>query len=213
LPFELVDATPPVCDLVSRALAAGPGIREAEGLLNTIQSGIAKANGPSRFLPVFEVRMAEGAFGAGPGDSMNWDNRWDMGLQARWDLSTFATAEAKQRAADARLRQASANLTDVRGKLTSGVYESRDTILSAREQLPLAQQRIKFARDAYQSYLTLRPQLEDKRTIIRELIENIRTLREAEFGYLDTISAYDRAQVRLILLLGPTAPPPGGHCP
>src|SRR5207244_12389442 len=86
-PFELIDARAPTCDLVTRAVAAGPGVRELEGLLNLLQNSIAKANGPARLLPVFEVRMAEGAFGAGPGDSLTWDNRWDLGLQARRDRS------------------------------------------------------------------------------------------------------------------------------
>jgi outer membrane protein TolC len=206
--FSLVDASAPACELAARALAAGPGVREAEGMLRLIQNSMAQAQGPSRFLPTFEVRMAEGAFGTGPGDSMNWDNRWDLNLQARWDLSGFATARSRQRAGESRLQQASLNLQDLRAKLTAGVDEARDAVGSTHEQLPLAEQRVRRTQDAYRLHNQARKEAEDKRPIIRELILNIRTLRESQNDYLQTLSAYDKAQLRLLLLLGPTAPPP-----
>ena len=58
-------ASPSVCDLVAKALEAGPGIRELQGLLGTISDGIAKSQGPGRFLPTVQLNMWEGAFGAG----------------------------------------------------------------------------------------------------------------------------------------------------
>jgi outer membrane protein TolC len=209
LPFDLIDASAPVCDLVGRAVAAGPGVRELEGLLGLIQNSIDQANGPSRLLPVFEVRMAEGGFGAGAGDSLTWDNRWDLGLQARWDLSGLATGKATQRLAESKLQQASLSLQDLRGKLTAGVQESREAVLRNRDQLPGAQKRIDLSADAYRLHNELLRQTEERRSlVVREMVQNIRMLREAEHEYLETLSAYDKAQVRLILLLGPTAPPP-----
>ena len=87
VPFSLVDATPPTCDLVAQALTNGPGVRELEALLGVIQNAIDKAQGCGKYLPTFQARMDEGAFGAGPGDSMSWDNRWDLVVQARWNLT------------------------------------------------------------------------------------------------------------------------------
>jgi hypothetical protein len=208
--FELIDATPAPCELVSRALAAGPGVRELEGLIGLIQNSMAQAQGPSRFLPIFEVRMAEGAFGAGPGDDMRWDNRWDLGLQARWDLSGLATGKSQQRLAESKLQQAHLSLVDLRGKLAAGVQESREAVLSGRSQIPLAEERVKHSADAYRRHNDVRREPEDKRAIVRELLLNVRSLREAEHDYLDTLNAYDKAQLRLLLLLGPTAPPPAG---
>jgi outer membrane protein TolC len=210
IPFELIDASPPPCDLVSKALAAGPGVRELEGLIGVIQGGIAQAQGPSRFLPIFEVRMAEGGFGAGPGDDMRWDNRWDLALQARWDLTGLATGRSQQRLAESKLQQAHLTLQDLRGKLAAGVQESREAVLSGRGQLPFAEERIRHSLGAFKLHNDVRKEPEDKRAIVRELILNIRTLREAEHDYLDTVNAYNKAQVRLMLLLGPTAPPPAG---
>jgi outer membrane protein TolC len=211
--FELIDANVPACDLVARALAAGPGIRELEGMLGLLQNAIAQANGPSRLLPTFGVRMAEGAFGAGPGANLAWDNRWDLNLQARWDLTGLVTAKASQHAAESKLQQTRLSLQDLRGKLASGVEASRDEVLRSREQLELARRRIASSLDAYRINNSVRKEPEDKKPIIRELVQNIRMLREAEHEYLETLSAYDKAQVRLILLLGPTAPPPPGVAP
>src|SRR5262249_36764678 len=78
-PIELADAPQPLDALVGEALAAGPGVRELERMLAVIQSGIDRASGPGRYLPALELRTVEGAFGAGPGDSLDWANRFDMG--------------------------------------------------------------------------------------------------------------------------------------
>src|SRR5260370_28904266 len=92
LPLALVDAAPPTCELVGQALASGPGIQEMDGLLALIHEAMDRAQGLGKFMPVLGVRMAEGAFGAGPGSSSTWDNRFDLGLQARWNLTEYCSA-------------------------------------------------------------------------------------------------------------------------
>jgi outer membrane protein TolC len=213
LPFALIDASPPACDLAARALSAGPGVRELEGMLHLLQTSMDQSKGPSRFMPVFEVCMNEGAFGGGVGASTDWDNRWDLGLHVRWDLGAFLTANDRQHAAESHLRQVELSLLDVRSKLTAGVSEAREAILSGREQLTLSEQRVRHSTASYQRQNNLKIEPEDKRPIIRELIQNIRAVQEAQRNYLETLHAYDKAQLRLIQLLGPTAPPPVAACP
>jgi outer membrane protein TolC len=208
--FNLIDAAVPVCDLVVRAVSFGPGVRELEGMLNLLTTSLTKAQGPSRLLPVFEMRMAEGAFGAGPGDDARWDNRWDLALQARWDLGSLVTGRARQRSGESKLQQVNLNLLDLRGKLTAGVQEAREATLSTHEQIGVAQKRLEYSQNAYNLHSKIRTEPEDKRAILRELIQNVRSLREAERDVLDTVAGYDKAQLRLILLLGPSAPPPSG---
>src|SRR5581483_11347367 len=82
--LTLVDADAPCCDLVARAMAGGPGLREVEAIVGLIQDGMARADGPQKFLPVFTAQAVEGGFGAGPNSSMTFTNRFDVGLQARW---------------------------------------------------------------------------------------------------------------------------------
>ena len=44
-------------------------------------------------MPTVQFNVFEGAFGAGPGDAMKWDNRLDIGLQARWELTRLLSAQ------------------------------------------------------------------------------------------------------------------------
>src|SRR5262249_10372463 len=98
VPPDLGDVTPPACDPRApprangpRALANGPGVRELEGLLNLVQRSREQARSRANLIPVVEVCMGEGAFGAGPGASSTWDNRFDFVVSARWNLTEFAT--------------------------------------------------------------------------------------------------------------------------
>src|SRR5262249_24298149 len=137
-PLELVNTSPPVGDLVAQALATGPGVREMEGLLGLVHDSMQRARGFGRFLPALEMYMAEGGFGTGPGDRQDWDNRWDFGIKARWNLTDLVTARDKQRVLQAKADQAHFAYLDLRSKLTAGVHESRESVLSGKDQIRLA---------------------------------------------------------------------------
>src|SRR5262249_6461463 len=152
--------------------------------------------------PIIELKMCEGVFGAGPGDSATWDNRWDMCLQLRWNLTDLATRCDKQHAAEARVMQTQFAYDDLRGKLTSGVHESREAILSGREQYQSGQEQIRNAREAYR--------LSDDRFSRAipgggpsEILLSLQTVLGAEYNYLNALRNYDKAQLRLLILLGP----------
>lgn len=206
VPISLVDASPPACDLVALALAAGPGIREMEGLLALVHDSIERAQGPGRLLPVFETRMAEGAFGAGPNDNLPWDNRWDLGLQARWNLTEFCTARDRRRVALAKMHQAHLLHRDLQGKLTAGVQEAREAILSGHEQIRLGEEQISNARKAHElSNDRLKNNIVGSSP--SEVLLSLQAVGLAQVNYLNAIRSYDRAQLRLMLLLGT----PTGH--
>src|SRR5262249_31976799 len=101
MPLDLVDLGKPVEALLALALVNGPGVRELEKLLALSHEGLAQSGGVIPWLPTLEVRMAEGGFGAGPGDDMRWDNRWDLGVQARWNLTGLAQGRGAREAAQA----------------------------------------------------------------------------------------------------------------
>jgi outer membrane protein TolC len=202
-PFALADSRPPVEELVARALANGPGVRELEGLLSLVQSSMEKAKGPGALLPIFEVRMAEGAFGAGPGDSMTWDNRWDLCVQARWNLTDLVTARDRQRVADSKLQQIHLTQQDLRGKLASGVHEAREAIVSGGQEILFGAQQIKHATRAYERARE-RWQARPPEYPVNELqvLQALRAMELAHVRYLEAVSAYDKAQLRLLLLTG-----------
>jgi outer membrane protein TolC len=206
VPLELVDTAPPVADLTAQALANGPGVREMEGILNLVQQTREQANGPGRFIPVLDLQMLEGGFGSGPGDDMRWDNRWDLVVQARWNLTDLFTACDRRRILQAKSDQAHWAYEDLRGKLTAGVHEAREAIVQGRTQLRLSEEAIT---DASKSY-----ELSDKRlannvpgSSAREVLMSLQALSQAQITYLNALRNYNKAQLRLMILLGG----PNGH--
>jgi outer membrane protein TolC len=211
VPLRLVDPNQPTCDLVNKALASGPGVREMEGLLALIQSAMDKARGPGRLMPAFDVRLAEGAFGTGPGDQMSWDNRLDLGLHARWNLTGLATARERQRLAQSKLAQAQLGYQDLRGRLTMGVQEARESSLSSSEQRRLAEEQIGHARSAYKiSENRLTVLVGPNKASISEVLMAVRVLGGAQLNYLSAVRDFNKAQLRLMVLLGGAD---GGACP
>src|SRR5262249_14372607 len=133
-PFHMTDPRTPVNDLVAQALSSGPGVREMEGLLNLIHEANERNKGMARFMPTFDLRVAEGVWGGGPGSRSDWDNRFDMLLQARWNLTDALTRFDRQRVTQSKIQQAHLNYNDIRGRLTLGVQEAHEAIQSGVEQ-------------------------------------------------------------------------------
>jgi outer membrane protein TolC len=201
VPFRLLEVNTPVEQLVQQALANGPGIREMEGLLNLIHQAAAKAGGLSMLMPTVDVRLAEGLFGTGPGSSSDWDNRFDLALQARWNLTPFLTARDRKRVAQARMEQAHLSYQDLRAKLTMGVQESYESIHSGHEQVNMAERQIAEAREAYKLSQN-RLQQSIKGSSPSEVLGAIRALGQAQFMYLQVVRDLDKAQLRLLVILG-----------
>jgi outer membrane protein TolC len=200
-PLELVDVTPPVADLVARALANGPGIQEMEGLLALIHDATERSKGPGRFLPAFEVYMSEGIFGTGPGSRSDYDNSFNLGVAARWNLTGFVTRCDRERVVQAKTEQAHLAYQDLRAKLTAGVYEAREAILSGRKQIRIVQDQIADAKRAYQlSEERLRNNVAGSSA--SEVLLSLQTLSLAQSNYVNLLRAYDKAQLRLLMLLG-----------
>jgi outer membrane protein TolC len=201
VPFNLVDASQPACDLVNQALANGPGVREMEGLLNLINSSLEKAQGCGKFIPILELRVAEGGFGTGPGDSMLWDNRLDIGIHARWNLTELTRGRERMHQAQSKLAQVQLGYQDLRGRLTMGVQESREASRSGADQIQMAREQIEHARAAYKlSNVRLTEGI--KGASPSEVLLSIQALGLAQLNYLQALRDFDKAQLRLMVLLG-----------
>jgi outer membrane protein TolC len=212
-PFALADTTAPVEDLVSRALANGPGIRELEGLLGVVQDAIEKAKGPGMLMPIIELRVAEGGFGAGPGDDMRWDNRMDAFAQLRWNLTDFCKGNAQRRVAESKLHQLYLTQKELHEKLTIGVHEARSAVFAGEQQIRLGADQTRHAVKVYKLSEERRHagEAKDKYTEV-QVLQALRALELAQVRYLEAVSGYDKAQLRLLILTGATnceTPPPG----
>jgi outer membrane protein TolC len=199
--FELVNYTQPPQALAAQALAKGPGVRELEGLLALIDE--ARAKGSGRFVPTLEMTMAEGAFGAGPGSQLSWDNRWDLGLHVKWSLTEALTQRQRRRLADAQSQQARLGYQELRAKLTLGVHEAREACLSGKDQMQYAQLQIRDAEEALRLSLT-RLKENIKGASPSEVLMAIRGLAGARLTYIQSIRDFDKAQLRLFVLIGGT---------
>ncbi len=203
-PIDLVDASPGVDALVDRAITNGPGIHELEGLLETISSGMAELEGPKKYMPILELNAVEGDFGGDPGSSLTWGNRFDLGLQAKWNLTEFITARQKQQLAHSKLAQAHLSYEDLQAKLTLGVEEARSAILNGQQQIVASGDMVKHASETYR-LSNLRLTENAPGNSIAEVVQAIRGLELAHANYVMSIREYDKAQLRLMLLLGPAA--------
>lgn len=200
-PIDLVNAAQPTETLVAQALSAGPGVRELEQMVGVIQDGIARASGPGRFIPVLEMRMCEGAFGAGPNDTLDWTNRWDVGVQMRWNLTGLLTGRHKSDLAHSRLQQAELGYRDLRGRLTLGVQEAQQTVHGSAEQIRFGASQVQHADKSYKvSDLRLKGRVEGSTTA--EVLAALRGLEMAHLSSLSAIRAHNKAQVRLMILTG-----------
>ena len=148
VPIDLIDPGKPICDLVNQALTMGPGVHEMERMLALIDQGIAQANGPGKYLPIVEAHMLEGGFGTGPGASTSWNNRFDLGLQVRWNLTELLTQQERQHLMRAKTDQAQIAYKDLRAKLTAGVQEAHEVVVRGRDMISLGESAITEAKKA-----------------------------------------------------------------
>lgn len=213
-PFALADTNAPVEELVNRALSNGPGVQELERLLALVQSSMDNANGPGRFIPLFELCATEGGFGAAAGDDMRWDNRFDVGLHMRWNLTDAFRGREKLRVNESRLQQLYLSQQDLRNKLTAGVHEARSAITYGEDEIRFGADQIRSASKAYtlsDERMKNPPPERTDRTNEVQVLQALRALELAHLHYLEAVSAYDKAQLRLLVLTGATTcdtPPP-----
>ena len=210
VPIDLIDPTQPTADLVAHALEAGPGVRELQRMLAVMQEGLDQASGPSRYIPLVSFTMEEGAFAAGVGGSLSYDNRWDTCVRVRWNLTELLTAREKRHVAESRIEQARLTYEDLRGKLSAGVQEARDASLSGRDQIGMGAEQIRHAAEGYR-LTKQRLDMRAPNASPAEMLLAIRGLEAAHYNYLTAINAYNKAQIRLLVLLGPEATQ-GGKC-
>jgi outer membrane protein TolC len=202
VPINLLDAAQPTEVLVEYALTRGPGVRELEGLLHSVEAARNTNYGLTHWLPSVEVSLLEGAFGASPaGQDFTWTNRFDAGVHLKWSLSEFVYAKQRRQQADANIAQVHLSYQDLRSKLTLGVQEARDAIHSGREQVQLAEKHITYAEKSYElSSTRLKENVKGRST--SEVLLALRALGGARLEYLQAVRDLDKANLRLFILVG-----------
>src|SRR5262249_37541858 len=103
------------------------------------------------------------------------------------------------------MQQAHLAYQDLRAKLTAGVQASRAEIQGGRQQIRLGRQQIDDSKRAHNMSFD-RVKLNVQGDSHSEVLLAIRGVGLAQLNYLTAINSYDKAQVRLMVLLGPSAP-------
>ncbi|MGH9675593.1 MAG: TolC family protein, partial [Candidatus Acidiferrum sp.] len=105
------------------------------------------------------------------------------------------------RAAEFKLRETQLALDDLRGKLALGVTESRAAILSGREQVREGAAQIRNSAETYRlSDLRLKENVPN--ASVTDVSQSIRGLELAHLLHVSAVTAHNKAQLRLQLLLG-----------
>ncbi len=204
--FHVVDVNQPADQLIGEALANGPGVREIEGILGAIQSGLGDAQGPGRFLPIFQFQMGEGIFGAGPGGTMDWANRFDLGVAAKWNISDLCTAKHKRQVAMAQISQVQMTYAELRARLTLGVQEARTTSLAAFAQFAAAEEMIGQARTVAKNTRLLYDAGNMNGVLGSAVVQALKGVSLAQMNFVDLMRDYDKAQLRLLAITGACKP-------
>jgi outer membrane protein TolC len=205
--FHIVDISPPLEALVAQSLANGPGIRDLQGILSVIQTGLGQSRTISRFAPQVDVQVGEGLFGAGVLGGMGYDNRFDLAVQARWNLTELLHGQRKRQVAMDQMNQVAWTQQELRARLTMGVQESRTTILSSSSQFTLAEDQIRDAKTMLESVKVLKLKQAEGITYSQIMLAE-QAVAKAQLNYVELLQEFDKAELRLMILLGP-----GAKCP
>ena len=203
--LDFVKPQVPIEDLVEQSLTRGPGVREMESLLHMIDEAKAKSTGLARFLPTMEVKVLEGAFGAGPHDNMDWANRLDLMVSAKWDLTSALLARERQRVADSKIQQAQITYKELRDKLVLGVQEAREALLSNLDMMKIGKEQNESAEDAYNKS-EYRLANSSVGASPAEVLLSLRAFSAARLAYLNAVRELNKAQLRLFILVGAEDP-------
>ena len=199
--FKLVDERQSADVLVDRALRDGPGIAELSQLLGLLDRLRSEADCAKMWIPTMEVVVGEGAFGAGPGSRLDWDNRLDAGVHLRWSLNDFVNSRDQLRILDNQRQQAHLTYQDLRARLEFGVRQALEEMRSSLDQTNLATKHIQCAEESYRlSDQRLRENIRGRSP--SEVLLAARSLFAARMSYLQALRDYDKAQLRLFVLLG-----------
>jgi outer membrane protein TolC len=199
--LTLLEPTAPVEPLVAQVLANGVGVAELTTVLHLLEAGQAYAEGRGRWLPTVEVQAHEGAFAAGPNGNLGLSNRFDVGVQARWNVTSLFTADQQRAVALARQQELHAQLCDVRAKLALAVRASQRDLVAGWQQLQLADATQRHADQAHAlSARRLRNQVPG--ATYSEVLLALQAVTDARRQRVQLLRAYNQAQVRLAVLVG-----------
>ncbi len=206
LPVSLVEEATSLDELISQGHTYRPELNEQTSRMeaNRIR---ARAEHWRPYLPNLHMGTSAGGFGGGVGNSLDQlDGRSDVDLLAVWQIENlgFGT-RARRRQTNSVYHQSVITTNRTYDIVSADVINARNSVLAQRRQIQLAEENIKRAVESYDQNMA---RIRGLAGLPLEGLQSLDAVANAREAYLNSIIAYNQAQLTLLRAIGL---PPGMH--
>lgn len=198
-----LDRTPelaPTGELVAHALTHRPELAEHQALVGAAVQQLRQAT-YAPLIPSVLLGYQAGGFGGGPGAYFgSFADRGDLTASAVWELRNLGFGDrALRRVRESQLNQAQIRSLLVADRVASEVVAVHQLVVSRRKQITIAQKTVAAARRSYELNMT---RIRRGGGLPIEVLQSIQALERSRTDYLQAVTAYNKAQFRLLTALG-----------
>ncbi len=205
VPLDLNDENADEATLISTGLSVRPELKESQALVLAACEAY-KRERYAPFVPSVLLGFSTTSFGGGLGSSAdNFHGRYDVDALMVWEMRNLGFGEgAARRERNSQVRQATFVKLRIMDQVAQEIAEANLQARIRRQQLDLAQSAIASARDSYRRNLD---RIREGKGLPIEVLQSIQALETSQRAYLNAVSNYNRAQLRLQWALGwPVSP-------
>lgn len=214
-PIELIPADCAAPDLIERALRARPELAEHRALVDVALQRLQKTK-LRPLVPSLQVGFTSGGFGGGAtgfpgGMDGRFGGRDDLGGVAQWEVRGFGLGEvAARRQGRIQVESAEIQLGRVINDVMAEVASAEKSADSRQRQVATTERAVEAASRSFE--LNQR-RIQGGAGLPIEVLQSIQALEKARTEYLNAVTAYNKAQFRLLTALGTTPTAPVGTPP
>ncbi len=205
--LSLIDPSADPETLIATAIGQRPEVGGRSAAIAVAETRL-RAEKVRPFLPTLWLGFSGGAFGGGsnltPPNLGNFGGRTDFDVVAYWTLENFGFGNlALQRRRSAEVGAATEERARVIARVREEVASARADALARREQIVLAVEELAASGEGFHQDLERARQV---RGLPIEVLNNLDLLIKSREDLIETVTGFNRAQLRLFVALG-VAPP------
>jgi len=187
-------------ELVRMAQDHRPELDQGLALVNQarIQSRQARMD---PLIPSIAAGASTGEFAGDRGSSVGgFEGRTEFGGAVYWELPGLGMGYlARNKASKVALEEHQLILQQLRDRIDS---EVRQSVIMARAHQQQFELSTKAVESAWSAFRLNREKIHENQGPPQDLLQSIRSLSEARYGYIDALSAYNKTQFRLYTAIG-----------
>jgi outer membrane protein TolC len=204
-PVTLIDPRTSLDELVNLAVGNRPDLAAHREAIQASLGVVRKAqHGP--LLPRVALANQTGIFGGGVNANLSqFESRNQLGLQLSWELRNLGLgnrAEVAERRAI--LDESRFQLQDAQARAIAEIVETAQMASARAETLELAERSVKEASELYRINKESTKNVVDAKNLFDALrpLQSIQMLNQAQQAYLNAVLDFNKAQYRLLTLVG-----------